>query len=192
MGVTERQVKTWKNMEKGMSVSKAMRKSGYSKNYAKNPQELKQKLGWQQLMDRDLPESLITKKLKELSQASVIDKFYLPFSYTEEDVKAHLKKVRLPLSECVYVKIKKVGWEVHYAKPDYTNRNAAIEKIVKLRGKFAPEEVRIVDPDREKTEEELLQELEELNNSELIRYDNYEKGKRKKKGNTQRAQAKKK
>lgn len=51
---------------KGLSLSKAMEKAGYSKAYSKNPQALKKTLAWQELMEEFLPDTLLTKKHKEL------------------------------------------------------------------------------------------------------------------------------
>lgn len=45
----------------GKSVSKAMRKAGFSPKYAKNPQQLTKTQTWDDLMEENLPESLITK-----------------------------------------------------------------------------------------------------------------------------------
>jgi hypothetical protein len=50
----------------GTSISAAMRKAGYSDNYAKNPQELTQTKSWQELMDEYLPDDLIARKHNEL------------------------------------------------------------------------------------------------------------------------------
>ena len=49
-----------------VSMGKAMRESGYKKSYAKNPQKLKKTLSWLELMDKYLPDKLLSKKHGEL------------------------------------------------------------------------------------------------------------------------------
>ena len=59
---TEKQKKTFeKALENNGNVSKAMRESGYSENYAKNPQDLKKSKGWQELVAEYLPDELLAK-----------------------------------------------------------------------------------------------------------------------------------
>ena len=58
-------------MEKhGKSLSASMRKAGYSKASAKNPQLLTKKLSWKELMDKYLPEEFVAKKHRELFSAT--------------------------------------------------------------------------------------------------------------------------
>ena len=53
-------------VERGGSVSAAMRESGYSPATAKNPDKLTGSQGWKQLMEEYLPDSLLAQKHKEL------------------------------------------------------------------------------------------------------------------------------
>ncbi len=54
-----------KTLENGGNVSKAMKEAGYSKAMAKNPQKLTESLGWQELMEKELPDSNLIKVHKE-------------------------------------------------------------------------------------------------------------------------------
>lgn len=51
---------------RGTSVSEAMRKAGYSKAYASNPQQLVATKSFQQLLDEYLPDELLTSTHREL------------------------------------------------------------------------------------------------------------------------------
>lgn len=64
----ERQKKVVKEImeNNGTSISAAMRKAGYSKNYSKNPQSLVSTKSWQELMEQYLPDELLTKRHREL------------------------------------------------------------------------------------------------------------------------------
>jgi hypothetical protein len=50
----------------GMSVSRAMRKAGYGKGYAKNPHLFTKSKTWQEMMEEYIPDELIVSKHKEL------------------------------------------------------------------------------------------------------------------------------
>jgi hypothetical protein len=53
-------------VEKRRSVSAAMREVGYSPQTAVNPKNLTETIGWKQLMEEYLPDSLLAQKHKEL------------------------------------------------------------------------------------------------------------------------------
>lgn len=55
-----------KIVENHGNVSKGMREAGYDKNTAKNPKNLTESKGWQELMEQYLPDKLLAKKHKEL------------------------------------------------------------------------------------------------------------------------------
>ena len=57
-------------VEKGRSVSGAMRDVGYSPNTAIDPSKLTKSDGWQELMEKHLPDRLLAKKHKEGLDAS--------------------------------------------------------------------------------------------------------------------------
>lgn len=64
---TAKQKKSFKkSMENGGNISKAMRDSGYSENSAKNPQKQKKTKGWNELMEKYIPDEDLAKKHKEL------------------------------------------------------------------------------------------------------------------------------
>ncbi len=63
---TLRQKVAFKNtLENRGNVSSAMRISGYSDAYSKNPQQLTESVGWKQLLDQDLADNKLTLKNSE-------------------------------------------------------------------------------------------------------------------------------
>ena len=63
---TTRQKKAFKNsMENNGNVSKSMREVGYSENYSKNPQSLTRSKGWEELVEKYLPDKDLVKVHKE-------------------------------------------------------------------------------------------------------------------------------
>lgn len=55
-----------KVVENKGNISKGMREAGYSPKSAHNPKQLTKSKGWQQLMDKYLPDAFLAKKHKEL------------------------------------------------------------------------------------------------------------------------------
>lgn len=110
---TIRQKKAFdKTLENGGNVSKAMSKSGYSKAMAKNPQKLTQSKGWQELMDKHLPDDLLAKVHREgLEAGKTVYKNNVTTGEMEE-----------------------VGFE-----PDFSVRHKYLDSAYKLKGSYAPE-----------------------------------------------------
>ena len=64
---TIKQAKAIKNVvENGGNVSKAMRDANYAPATIKNPSKLTESKTWKNLMEKDLPDDLLTKKHKQL------------------------------------------------------------------------------------------------------------------------------
>jgi hypothetical protein len=87
---TEKQKKAFeKSLENNGNVSKAMREVGYSKNYSKNPQDLKKSTGWQELLEKYIPDDLLQQKIKEGLEATKEDKpdFAVRHKYVDTSLK---------------------------------------------------------------------------------------------------------
>jgi len=168
--VTERQQKTLKNLAKSKTMKEAMLKAGYSETYANNSQQLKEKEGWKQLLDKYLPEKFVAKQLKDLSVATNPESLKYPAGLTREQVEDMMKAMGIPKKQYVAVETA-VGWEVFYAKPDHTNRNSALEKVVKARGGYAPDKIAFTDTEGNTlAPSEIDKELEELEKQLRVNY----------------------
>lgn len=168
--VTERQKRTLKNLATSKTMGEAMKKAGYSKGYWRNPQELKEKAGWKEILDKYLPEKAVGKKLKDLSEATNPEYLKYPAGLTREQVEDMMKVMGIPKKQYTAVETG-TGWEVFYAKPDHTNRNSALEKIVKARGGYAPDKIAFTDTQgNDVTPTELDRELEELEKQLRVNY----------------------
>jgi L-rhamnose mutarotase len=193
--VTERQNKLAKKLLENngkISMTKAMKEVGYSDNYAKNSQTLQKTESWHFLMERDLPEESITMGLKDLLEAGHMETMELPPHNTRKDVEDVLKSMNVS-NYRISQRDAKSNWFVIYKKPDYTNRNQALEKVIKIRGKFAAEKVELIDGDiSSKSTQELFDEIEKMKADNLIRYDLHEQSSKQRGGNTKKAKGDKK
>ena len=164
---TERQKKTLRNLANSPSIAEAMRKAGYSENYARNPQQLKAKESWQELLDKYVPEKYVGRKLKELSDAVIPDTLELKGALKQEDVYKVMKSMKIPKSKYTAIQTED-GWMVYYAKADNTNRNSALEKVIKARGGYAPDKIALTDTEgRSLADDELDEEIGQM--EELLR-----------------------
>ena len=186
---TVRQKKTLKNLGTAKTLKEAMLKAGYSETYADNSQQLKQKKSWKELLDKYVPEDYVAKSLKEISQAVVLERMSIPYPITEEEVRKTMRRMKIPKSKYTLIKDNKSkGWEVLYPKPDYTNRNSAVEKIIKARGGFAPDKIALTDPDgKSLPDEELEEEIEKLEKELRLEYIKEAKNGSKSKGKRKKA-----
>lgn len=99
----------------GKSISGVMRKVGYKKNTAKKPSNLTKSKGWEELMEKYLPDSDLAKAHKEGLSAikkehKIVDR--------DDDGK--------PIYDFVDV-------------DDYSTRHKYLDTAYKLKGKYAPE-----------------------------------------------------
>jgi hypothetical protein len=174
---TERQLKTLQNLAEGSSMADAMRDAGYKESYARNPQQLKEKESWQELLDKYVPEKFVTRKLKELSDAVTPDELELKGLLKEDDVHAIMKGMKIPKSKYTAIQTE-TGWMVYYAKPDNTNRNSALDKVIKARGQYAPDKIAFTDTEgRSLKDDELDDEIQQLEEQLRVKYLNKAKKK---------------
>lgn len=171
---------------KGMAVSEAMRRVGYSPATAKNPQLLRATKGWQALMDQYMPEVDVAKLHLELMAASHLHHYEFPRPpkatrkprtrkpNTDDeddppedyDVPAassdltvdEIKQIveAMPGCRLTYVKTTEHSHIAYFTAPDNKVRTSALDMAFKLRGSYAAEKVEVTDP------------LAALSNSELV------------------------
>lgn len=139
---------------KGMSLSRAMRESGYSDAYSKNPQQFKKTKKWKQLMEEYLPGEKLAEVHADLLNAHRLD--HAVFSPTMEDEEIIFL---LAIVGCVVKKIQEGDTikHVYFIAPDNLSRKYALEMAYKLQGKFAPEQIKILRPFEHMNDEELAQ-----------------------------------
>lgn len=128
---TIRQKKAFKKiMENNGNVSRGMMEVGYSPQSAKNPKNLINSKGWQELMDEYLPDSLIAKKhLELLNKQEVITKNNV--STGEVDVK-------------------------YTGQIDVNAVKAGLDMAYKLKGKYAAEKIDVKQSDYDEEQIEAI------------------------------------
>lgn len=134
---------------------------GYSKEYAKSGQMKKTKT-WQEIMDKYLPEELVANTHSELMKAARLQSHI--FSGTgkgknkvfvsDEEIKKLIESI--PGCKLLYITITGFRDKIaFYISPDHKNRKGAIEMAYSLRGKFAPQEIKLTRPFADLSDKEL-------------------------------------
>lgn len=136
---TKRQRKAAERViKKGESPSRAMRKVGYSKGTSKNPKNLTQSKGWEQLMNEYLPDSLVAETHQNLLKASAVDHMVFPLDATDDDIIDLLAEANCKVKRFMHSDMQTHVW---YFAADNNARKAAIDMAYKLKGKYAAEKV---------------------------------------------------
>ena len=116
MATTKQKLVVKKLMENNGNVSKSMKEAGYSLETAKNPQQVTRSKGFEELMEKELPDGLLLKRHKELlnKREVITTKF---FNHTTGEYEKETKVIDEPDTKAV-----KAGLNMGY----------------KLKGKYKP------------------------------------------------------
>lgn len=135
-----RQLKTLKNLDKGMPMGEAMRKAGYKDTYARSPHELVGRKSWKELMELCFPDEDLVKIHKGLLNSKRLDHMVFSPPATDDEIKILIDEAGCVLRKIVYGEAIK---HVYFWAPDNLSRDRALDKAYKLKGKYAATEVKI-------------------------------------------------
>jgi len=142
------------------SIGQAMREAGLSPAYADNPQLFTKTDGWKQLVERYLPDDLVMKVHLGLLSARRLDHMVFPTNIDNKLIKELLDSVGCTLRKIVEGEQAK---HAYFWSPDNKARNEALDKAIKIKGRYAP--IRIqheTDQYEEMDTEELIKRSHEL------------------------------
>lgn len=142
--------KTLKQPEK--PLGKIMVEEGYDETTAKKPMNMKKTKTWQELMDSYIPDTLVAKTHKELFSAAMLDHFVFPVNMDDKLIKATIESIKgCKLQKIVHGEKAK---HAYYWIPNTKARKDAVDLAYKIRGRFAPTEIK-VSPLQKLSDEEL-------------------------------------
>lgn len=144
-----------------ISVSRAMRESGYAPGFAKNPQRLKEQKGFQEEIakirkdfDPDMIKGIHTKLLNAYSFRKVACG-----NMKEEEARAYVAELGYKVvSSHRTFGVTYVTIEV----PDHQHIKTGIDFVYKLSGAYAPEKYEDVNPYKDLSDDELEEQRKEL------------------------------
>ena len=134
------------------NITKTMRDVGYAENTIENPKNLTDSIGWQELMKKNISDETLSKKHKELLNATRLEHMVFPIATSDEDIKKLLKSVNCNVRKIQHGEQANHVW--FWAKDNNALKNA-LDMAYKLKGKYAPEKLEAeittnVDPEQVK------------------------------------------
>lgn len=115
-------------------VGKLMLKAGYAKAYSHNPHQMKKTLSWQELMDKNLPDSLLSTTHNELMTSATISSQAFDPKLKDKEIKTVIEST----SGCRLLHIVRDQTHVtaYFSVPDGRIRKDAVDMAYKLKGKY--------------------------------------------------------
>lgn len=129
------------------SLSKAMRKAGYSEGYVRNSHELTATQTWQDLLEKYLPDERLTEKHEELMEASAVDDFFVDPKLEDKEIYAIAKKAHVKVFMIQRGAIG--GTKVYVSKADTATQRQALDMAYKLKGVYAAERLDLTSKGRQ-------------------------------------------
>ena len=141
------------------SVSAAMREAGFTWSTAHNPKNLTQSKTWKELMDEYLPKQELANAHKKLLNLSVIQHISFPAVLNDSEINELVQS-----QGGMVKKIKRIMGTAHvwYFVPDGFSLKGGLDMAYKLNGSYAPVKVQETTPYDSMSDEEIMQEIEEL------------------------------
>jgi hypothetical protein len=140
---TARQIKAAKaisenlrNKGKPKTLGKILKDAGYSKSVQESPTNVTESLGFKELIDKYLPEDMVTKVHGESLLLGKHSTYRVDARLSDKEV----EKIVESVSGCKLIKLERHkgdNWATaHYWEPDGTNRLKAIDMAYKLRNNY--------------------------------------------------------
>lgn len=137
------------------SFKQAMIKAGYSPAYAKNPKQFRKTASWNDLLDENLPDWLLTEKHLELFDAKTIDNYIFPLSMDDEMITELVEGWGFKVFRIVHGQTNN---RAYFSIPDNAIVLKAVEAGYKIKNKYEPsEDTLIIRHYEDLTDEELLE-----------------------------------
>jgi hypothetical protein len=116
------------------SVGKLMRKVGYSKAYAKNPQKIKKSLSWEELMEKHFSDEKLAEVEGKQLNAAVIQNYVFAMAMTDEEIAAVIAKT--PGAVLLKISHGATNNRAYFTTPDNASIGKSLDRIYKMKLKY--------------------------------------------------------
>jgi hypothetical protein len=132
-------IRNHKGKQKSITIGKILEEAGYSKEVSSSPTLVTKSKGFQELLEKYLPDDLVLETHTNLLKATGLDHYVFPPSTTDEEMKEIIESV----PGCKLMKISHGDqWNrAYYWVPDNKSRKDAIDMAYKLKGSYKAEKV---------------------------------------------------
>ena len=133
-----------KNIGKYRTDQELLESANYKPSYAKSGL-IKTTKGWQELMEKHLPNRLLAKEHKDLLAQKKIDYFVFPKRMDDEEIYGHVEAAGLTL---IVTRESDKGKMAFYSIPDAQAKQKALDMAYKLKGLYVKEEPPTIPPNQ--------------------------------------------
>lgn len=140
------------------SQKQAMIEAGYSESYAKNPKLFRKTASFQQLLEENLPDWLLTEKHSELLDAKKIEHYVFPLAMTDEEITTLIEIWGYKVVSIVHGD---TANRAYYSAPDNFIILNAVKEGYKIKNRYEPAEDTLI-----------IRKYEDLSDEELARIHN--------------------
>jgi hypothetical protein len=148
-----------------VDLGKILREAGFSVSTSKTPKNVTESKGFQKMLDKLLPDKDTLKVHKEILQAGDIGVISFPKNMTNSEIRkliGELPGFKLLTIKSINDKKGIVNYKnAYYFSPHITGRTKGLDLAYKLKGRYAPEKVKIIDPLDDLTDKQLDERIKE-------------------------------
>lgn len=141
-----------------VSVSGAMRESGYSDTSARS-MKVKESPHWNALLSLFLPEEKVLEKHSELMDTKKVEVKYMSLSLTNDDIRDIIAGMGF---ELIGIKRTKESNVVSFAVPDNVSQARAVDMAYKVRSRYQPDVQQQINIFAKMTDVDLMNEIHQL------------------------------
>ncbi|KKK95757.1 hypothetical protein LCGC14_2669610, partial [marine sediment metagenome] len=146
------------------NITKTMREVGYSENTINTPKNLTNSKGFKELMEKNLPNELLTKKHKALLNSKRIEHLVFPVKTEDKAIVKLLNSVNCTVRKIQHGETAKHVW--FWSQNDRALKDG-LDMAYKLKGKYAPTKSIQLKVERKIIDPEILESEQQYN--ELIK-----------------------
>lgn len=120
--------------QKGITLGRILRESGYSPATAIKPSQVTQSKGWDKLMEEHFPDDDLAVVEKGQLRASRIQHYIFPVSESNRSIKKIIEN--FPNCKLVEIKTQHTWKRAYFYAPDNTAIGKSLDRIYKLKNKY--------------------------------------------------------
>lgn len=119
-----------------VTMAKILLEAGYSPEYARSPSKLLKSKNFQELLNENLPDDLLTKVHNDALEAKNVDSFVFPLALENDEIKELITGWGFKLTK---ISTGQTNKRAYYAHPDHKIRLDAVKEAYKIKNKYPAE-----------------------------------------------------
>lgn len=125
--------------QKHITMGKILKAAGYSEETSKNPDQVTESKGFRQLIEEAVPDLKMAERFGMLTDSVILDNYKLSASMTDKEITELVESIAgFKVRKIVRSPLEKHA-TVYFWRPDNQSIDKALDKLVKIKGYYAPE-----------------------------------------------------